>query len=45
MVDLSIAGGEDPAPQQWQGDRLRPLREHRGFIAVFVLSAVFRRLC
>jgi uncharacterized protein involved in exopolysaccharide biosynthesis len=43
MVDLSIAG-EDPAPQHMDGDSLRPLREHRGFIAVFILSAALSAL-
>ena len=43
MVDRSIAG-EDTALQDAGRESLRPLREHRAFIIVFVLSAVLSAL-
>ena len=38
MADFSAAG-DQAAPRLSGRESLRPLREHRGFIAVFVLSA------
>ena len=43
MADLSTAG-EHPGPQNLGQEILRPLYEHRAFIAIFILSAALSAL-